>query len=138
MGEDKRELLRILTAELEYLKRGGYRRHSWRPQYVFEDSPTCVNYHDPNKLRPCSECKLMQFVPLEFRDANIPCRHIPFNIQGDTLALLYGMATQEELEETVACWLETTIARLRKGLDNPELTDDCENVLPESPTNSAR
>ena len=47
MPNDDRDLLTVLKAELEFLEKGGY-RHSpharWRPQFIFEDSPTCMNY----------------------------------------------------------------------------------------------
>ena len=120
MGEEKRDLLQVLTAELEFLQRGGYRRHTWRPLFIFEDSPTCVNYRDRNRPLPCSECKLLRLVPDEHREASLPCRHIPLNEQGDTLELLYNTATQEELEGHVARWLRTTIANLRKETDGQQ------------------
>lgn len=117
MGEGKRDLLQVLTAELEFLEHGGYRRHTWRPLFIFEDSPTCVNYRGRNRPLPCSECKLLQLVPDEHREASLPCRHIPLNEQGDTLELLYNTATQEELEGHVARWLRATIAKLQREID---------------------
>ncbi len=38
---------RVLKFELEFLEKGGYGRsprEPWRPQFIFEDSPTCMNY----------------------------------------------------------------------------------------------
>ena len=47
MANDDRDLLTVLKAELAFLEKGGY-RHSpsarWRPQFIFEDSPTCMNH----------------------------------------------------------------------------------------------
>ena len=64
MANKKRDLLEVLRLELEFLENGGYRKvYSWRPQFIFEDSPTCLNYGNPAARRPCSECVLMQLVP---------------------------------------------------------------------------
>ena len=49
MTKDKRDLLDVLKAELQFLEKGGYRhtaRAEWRPQFIFQDSPTCLNF-DP-------------------------------------------------------------------------------------------
>lgn len=116
MKGDKEELLKTLSAELEFLERRGYRKHCWRPRFIFEDSPTCVNYRNPNPVRPCLECKLIPFVPAQFQDCNLPCRHIPLNQEGDTLASLYDTTTQDELEQAVAQWLVKTIDKLRAEL----------------------
>jgi hypothetical protein len=112
MSADTRDLRDLLKAELEFIEKGGYRKLSWRPQFVFEDSPTCLNYKDPNRSRPCSECPLMKFVPEKSRGSNIPCRHIPLNERGETVASLYHWATQEELEAAVVTWLKKTIRQL--------------------------
>ena len=60
MASKKRDLLEVLKLELEFLKGGGYRKgSSWRPQFIFEDSPTCLNYGDPERkttlLRMCPD-----------------------------------------------------------------------------------
>ena len=71
MASKKRDLLEVLRLELEFLKGGGYRKwSSWRPQILFEDSPTCQNYGDPERKRPCSDCVLMSLVPAGFREGN--------------------------------------------------------------------
>ena len=52
MPADQRDLLTVLKQELEFLEQGGYRRCSeknGRPLFIFEDSPTCMNYD--GKLR---------------------------------------------------------------------------------------
>jgi hypothetical protein len=114
MPPDKRSLLQVLKAELEFLEQGGYGHspgQSWRPRFVFEDSPTCINF-DSHHRRPCSDCLLMQFVPPEDRDQQIPCVHIPLSFHGDTIESLYRTGTQQEIEEALGVWLRTTIHRL--------------------------
>ncbi len=115
MTSDARDILTILKAELAYLERGGYRNSThaqWYPKLIFQDSPTCLNFHHPVEPRPCSECPLMQFVPSEQKSEKIPCRHIPLNERGGTLDSMYRSETPEEVEATVAGWLRTTIERL--------------------------
>jgi hypothetical protein len=117
MYKDERDLLDVLKFELDFLEKGGYGhspRDPWRPQFIFEDSPTCMNYDSKDQPSPCSECVLMQLVPLEFRTAKIPCRHIAFNAYGETLDSMYRYADQSDLEIVFANWLRTTIARLEE------------------------
>ncbi len=92
MASKKRDLLEVLKLELEFLKGGGYRKlSSWRPQFIFEDSPTCLNYGDPERKRPCSECVLMSLVPAEFREGKPPCHYIPLNERNDTIQSLQSV-----------------------------------------------
>ena len=117
MQKDERDLLDVLRFELQFLKDGGYGRSPrtpWRPQYIFEDSLTCVNFDTKENPAPCSDCVLMQLVPPEQRSEKIPCRHIPFNVFGESLASLYQNSTQGEIEETVGDWLQATIQRLEE------------------------
>ena len=47
MPKDDRNLLDVLKFELEFLETGGYGRlagKAWRPRFIFEDSPTCMNF----------------------------------------------------------------------------------------------
>jgi len=114
MATDKRNLLEVLKFELEFLEQGGYGRlprEAWRPRFVFEDSPTCMNFNSKDK-EPCSECLLMQFVPAEARKEQIPCIHIPLSLSGDTLESLYRTGTQQEIEVALGSWLRMTIHRL--------------------------
>ena len=113
MANKKRDLLEVLKLELEFLKSGGYRKlSSWRPQFIFEDSPTCLNYASPEQRRPCSECVLIQLVPAQFRDEKVPCRYIPLNEQSETIQSLYQWNTPEELEAALGEWLMNTIQKL--------------------------
>ena len=115
MANDDRNLLTVLKTELEFLEKGGY-RHSpsarWRPQFIFEDSPTCINHARTGNPLPCSECILMNLVPADCRNERIPCRHIPLNAQGFTIDTYYRLGTQEEVEAALAVWLRKIIEHL--------------------------
>jgi hypothetical protein len=117
MQKDERDLLEVLKFELKFLEDGGYGRSPravWRPQLIFEDSPTCMNLNSPEGPMPCTDCVLIQLVPPEFRSEQIPCRHIPFDSSGETLDSLYRYGDQVEIEEVVGGWLRTTIKRLEE------------------------
>ena len=117
MQKDERDLLEVLKFELQFLEDGGYGRSPrtpWRPQYILEDSLTCMNYDSKENPGPCSDCVLMQLVPPGRRSEKIPCRHIPFDDAGDTLDSLYRYSNQIETEETVGNWLRATIRRLEE------------------------
>ena len=102
MRKDERDILEVLKAELAFLEKGGYVRsphESWRQPLIFEDSPSCANYDSANHSVPCSECVLFSLVPPQFRGKQIPCRHIPFNAEGETLDSLGPCSEQFEIEE---------------------------------------
>ena len=120
---DKRSLREVLKSELEFLNSGGYRKISWRPQFIFEDSPTCPKFGHGPRQEPCSECILMKLVPPEQRGARVPCRYIRLNERGDTIESLYRLGTQEELESVLRSWLTREIERLESVRD----TDDERN-----------
>ena len=114
MPKDDRDLLDVLKFELEFLEQGGYGRlprEAWRARFVFEDSPTCMNFSSKDR-EPCSECLLMQFVPDNAREEQIPCTHIPLSPGGETLESLYRTGTQLEIEEALGAWLRATIRQL--------------------------
>ncbi|MFY9680280.1 MAG: hypothetical protein WA416_06715 [Candidatus Sulfotelmatobacter sp.] len=114
MPRDNRDLLEVLKFELEFLEQGGYGRlprEAWRARFIFEDSPTCMNFSSKDR-EPCTECLLMQFVPEGARKAQTPCIHIPLSPSGETLESLYRTGTQQEIEETLGAWLRATIQRL--------------------------
>ncbi len=113
--QDDRDLLQTLKAELAFLEKGGYRerpRFPWRPSFVFEDSPTCINFEAKSERRPCSECLLMQFVPEDRKDMAFPCRHIPLTPAGDSVSHYYECGTEAELEAALMSWLKHKIAEL--------------------------
>lgn len=112
---DDRDVLEALKAELAFVEKGGYRnrpRFPWRPSFVFEDSPTCINFDTKGERRPCAECLLMQFVPEERKELAYPCRHIPLTSAGDSVAHFYECGTEAELEEALKTWLKNKIAEL--------------------------
>ena len=117
MPKDKADVLEVLKTELNFLEMGGYSLGRWAsfgPQYIFEDSPTCINYDQTENPSPCTGCVLMHFVPPERRSETIPCRHIPLNASGATLDSLYRNSDRRAVEEAVGNWLRSTIDRLEK------------------------
>jgi hypothetical protein len=118
MPKDDRNTIEVLKAELNFVKKGGYNpspRDPWQIPLALEDSPTCMNYDSKEDRAPCAECLLMQFVPASKRTEKVPCRHIPLTTQGDTLLQMYRGGTEQEIEDTLAKWLEETIAALESG-----------------------
>lgn len=112
---DDRNVLETLKAELAFVEQGGYRnrpRFPWRPSFVFEDSPTCINFDTKKERQPCAECLLMQFVPEDRKDLAYPCRHIPLTSEGDSVAHFYEGGTEAELEAALKTWLLNKIAEL--------------------------
>jgi hypothetical protein len=127
MTKDNRNLLDVLKFELEFLEQGGYGRlprESWRARFIFEDSPTCLNFNSTDR-EPCSECLLMQFVPENARTEQTPCIHIPLSPSGETLDSLYRTGTQLEIEEALGAWLRMTIHRLEA--EKERQPRNCEN-----------
>ena len=115
MLKDERDAVEVLKSELEYLKSGAYADgESWGPRFIFEDSPTCLNFGHRDNPRPCSGCVLMDFVPPELRSQKFPCRHIPLDAAGQTLDSLYRHCDRGEVEQAVCNWLRTTIQRLEQ------------------------
>lgn len=117
MSEDKRDILEVLKFELSFLEQGGYGRSvrtPWKPTSVFQDSLSCINFNDPERPHPCSECLLTDYVPLERLGENVPCHHIPLNLNGETVDSMERQATQLELEEAVKSWLRQSIERIER------------------------
>ena len=117
MSDDKRDVLEVLKFELAFLDQGGYGRSvrtPWKATSVFQDSPSCLNFNDPARLNPCSECLFTDFVPREAREEGIPCHFIPLNQQGETIDSMERHAHQLEMEEALKNWLRSTIARLER------------------------
>ena len=117
MTPDRQAVLNALQAELAFLQGGGYRnpsRAAWRPAFIFEDSPTCLNRDPTRPRRPCSECALTRFVPQGLAEKRTPCRYIPLNESGETIDSFYRSGTREELESAVEQWLKATIRRLER------------------------
>jgi hypothetical protein len=124
MRGPERNIVEVLKAELAFVEGGGYRTKrfaSWRPRFIFEDSPTCLNYHCEGSRLPCSECALMTFVPRDRQAEKFPCRYIPLNQAGETVMSFYQYGTPEELEGALKDWLRTTIRRIEseRAIDKP-------------------
>lgn len=120
MARDRQKLLDTLRGELAFIESGGYRKpgHArWRAQFMFEDSPTCLNVNPDTPRRPCGECPLIAFVPEDHRKQSSPCRYIPLNEVGETVDSLYRTGTLEELEGAAVRWLKMSIARLQRETD---------------------
>lgn len=114
--KDSRDLLDLLKFELRFLEDGGYGRSphaARRASLIFEDSLTCMNFNSQEHT-PCEACLLMKFVPPSHSAEKIPCRHIPLDKAGKTLASLYESASQSEIEEALGNWLRATIRRLEQ------------------------
>jgi hypothetical protein len=110
-----RKLLEVLKGELAFLDGGGYRarrRYPWRPSFVFQDSPTCLNFKNREEQRPCTKCHLIDLVPEDRREARFPCRHILLTPRGETVNSFYEWGTEEELETALRAWLERTIREM--------------------------
>jgi hypothetical protein len=126
MAQDERDLLDLLKFELKFLEDGGYGRSPrtpWRRQFAFEDSLTCLNFSDPARPHPCSECLLMDFVPAELRNQASPCRLIPLTAKGETVDYFYRCGTQLELEEALAGWLRNQVSRIEEQREQASKTE---------------
>lgn len=112
---DTRNVLEALRAELAFVERGGYRnkpRFPWRPSFVFEDSPTCINRESKGDRESCAECLMLQFVPPDKVKLAFPCRHIPLTPAGQSVAHFYECGTEDELEAALKGWLQRKIDEL--------------------------
>ena len=114
----RREVLKLLKAELAFVEDGGYRRSPrlpWRAPYIFEESPSCPNSSDPSRPHACEDCWLIEFVPTDLRDEQIPCRFIPLGAN-TSVDSLYRCGTPEETEAALRRWLQTSIRELEVDL----------------------
>lgn len=115
MSTDDRDILEVLQAELDFIEKGGYGRSPRTPRLVkspFQDSLTCINYAYLEKVHPCSECHLIDFVPANRRSEEIPCHFIPLNDSGETLEQLEAEDNQQRLEEALKAWLRAKIKEI--------------------------
>ena len=115
MTKDDRNTLEVLHAELDFIEKGGYGRSVKTPRQptsVFQDSPSCLNFADPERTHPCNECLLLDFVPADDRTQDVPCHFIPLDNSGLTIDELEWKEDQSVTEELVKDWLRTSIERL--------------------------
>lgn len=117
MTQDDRNILEVLYEELDFIEKGGYGRSvrtPWQPTSIFQDSLSCLNYGYPYRAHPCSECKLIDFVPEVDRANVIPCHYIPLDETGTTIEELEAGENQRQMEETVKEWLRARITQLER------------------------
>jgi hypothetical protein len=124
MAQDNRDILEVLRFELSFLQDGGYGRSpkaAWRAPAVFEDSPICPNFCDPQRPHPCETCLLEQFVPEGRRTEAIPCRFIQLT-ESQSVDDFYRTGTQAEMEEALTVWLHAQIEKIEqeRGLSRNE------------------
>jgi hypothetical protein len=115
MTSDNRDTLDVLKTELDFIEKGGYGRSvktPWQPTSVFQDSLSCLNFGELEKTHPCSECLLIDFVPPESRNEDVPCHYIPLNGAGETVDELEWKEDQRGIEEAVKSWLRATITQM--------------------------
>ena len=106
----------VLQFELDFLEQGGYGRsvrRPWQPKVMFMDSPTCLNFNDPERPHACTGCVLMDFVPEQRRSERVPCHHIPLTSSGQTVENLFDPTDESKLQDAVHQWLKETLLKLR-------------------------
>jgi hypothetical protein len=114
MEIEDRDILEVLRAELDFVEKGGYGRSvrtPWQPTSAFQDSPSCLCY--PYHTHE-NGCVLMQLVPAEMRESEVPCHLIPITEKGETLSDLEARGDQQALEEAYKKWLRSSIERLER------------------------
>ena len=120
MAFDKREMMEALKLEIQVIEKGGYYPSVREPRkelHTFRDSVTCLNLGLEEKIHPCTECFLIDFVPPELRSSNGDlCHKIPLNEQGDTVESLEREGNRDKLQAAVLAWLKATVARLEMEL----------------------
>ena len=110
----------VLQFELDFLEQGGYGRsvrRPWQPKVMFMDSPTCLNFNDPERPHACTGCVLMDFVPEQRRSERVPCHHIPLTSSGQTVENLFDPTDESKLQDAVHQWLKETLQKLRAEED---------------------
>jgi hypothetical protein len=116
MAKDDRDILEILQEELDFVEKGGYGRSvrtPWLPKSIFQDSLSCLNYGYPNRVHPCTECRLLDFVAPEHRTQTVPCHYIPLDKAGDTIEALESEDNESKMQRLVREWLRTQINQIQ-------------------------
>ena len=117
MATDQRDILELLKDELDFIEKGGYGRSvrtPWQSKSTFQDSLICLNYGDPERTHPCSECHLLDFVSPEHRTEEVSCHFIPLNTDGETIEDLEQKDNQAKLEREVSEWLRAKIKQIEE------------------------
>jgi len=108
---DKREIVGLLRLEMDNIRQRGFGPY-------FRDSVLCINAGKSLRADPCDQCLLLKFVPEGARKEAVPCYHIPLNATGETVTSLRGQPAAKQLEAAVLGWMEATVTRLEKELDD--------------------
>ena len=130
MAKDERDMLQLLKMELDFIEQGGYGRSvrtPWKPTSSFRESLTCVNYALPEKSHPCAECHLIEFVPGDRQNEEVPCHFIPLNATGDTVESLEGNETR--LEDALKEWMREKIKEMEAAREQTTLVQLCSTDL---------
>jgi hypothetical protein len=117
MVKDDRDILELLKEELAFVEQGGYGRSvrtPWLPKSAFQDSLTCINYADPNRIHTCNECQLIDFVGSEHLSEDVPCHFIALNEAGETIEDLEAQDNQAKLEATLTHWMRAKIQQIEQ------------------------
>jgi len=99
------------------VEEGGYERSPgtpWKWSSTFRHSPSCVNFGDPERKHPCTECLLIDFVPAEARSQDVPCHHIPIGPAGETVEAMEREDDVLDLEAALENWLRATIEQIER------------------------
>ena len=116
MSKDKRDILQVLQSELDFIEHGGYSRSvriPWRAKSAFQDSRTCLNYAYLEKVHPCSECQLIDYVPGDKQAEQVPCHFIPLAESGTTIDDLESETSRHQLERVLKSWLQAQITVIK-------------------------
>ena len=122
MTTDDRDILELLKQELDFVQKGGYGRSvrtPWHSKSSFQDSLSCLNYGDPARAHPCSDCHLLSFVSPEHQTQEVPCHFIPLNVDGETIEDLERKENQAKLEREVSQWLRARIDEIEDERTKP-------------------
>jgi hypothetical protein len=117
MSKEQRDILEVLRYELDFLENHGYGRSlstPWKWTSTFQHSPSCINFDDPKRSRPCTDCPLIDFVPVEARNQDVPCHHIPIGPAGETVGTMEREHDVIDLEQTLRNWLVATIQKIER------------------------
>lgn len=126
--EDKKQMIALLEVEVGAIEAGGYGRSPRTPyqdKSIFRDSVACINHWlDPNHpADSCEGCILLNYVPGQYQDVQVPCHYIPLNQAGDTVATLEETGDRARLEKAVADWLRQLIQALKAEVADQNLKD---------------
>jgi hypothetical protein len=118
MAINEVEVIEKLKLERGILADGGYGRSvrtPWRATEYFRDSITCPNMGETEKIHPCSECFLINYVHPRYKDTELPCHFIPLNAEGDTIDSLQREGNLGKLEQLLLAWLDNQIQGLKQA-----------------------